>query len=140
LRSQNSLEVSMANTVLIVEDDAPTSALWTKHLRHWGWDVKAVTSAEEAIPAISRHQPRAVVLDVMLDDLISGWDLLSQLRASRYTRDLPVFVVSAVDEPKRAYREGATAFLVKPCSPHLLVSRIVAELVLMDNPNNHRVM
>jgi DNA-binding response OmpR family regulator len=123
----------MANTVLIVEDDVPTSALWTKHLKHWGWDVAAVASAEEAIPAITRHQPRAVILDVMLGDVMSGWDLLSRLRASRSTHALPVFVVSALDEPKRAYREGATAFLVKPCSPHLLVSKIVAELVLMDN-------
>src|SRR5579872_2132874 len=62
------------NTVLIVEDDAPTCALWTRHLEHWGWNVHAVSSAEEAEIILDQQPPQAVVLDIMLSDEKSGWD------------------------------------------------------------------
>ncbi len=123
----------MKNTVLIVEDDKATCMLWARHLEHWGWNVLAVPSAEEAQAAIRTHQPLAIVLDVMLADEQSGWDLLEKLRANARTEKLPVFIVSAVDEPRRAAREGATAFLLKPCSPFTLVSRLTEELVLVDS-------
>jgi DNA-binding response OmpR family regulator len=122
----------MENTVLIVEDDIPTCALWRRHLEHWGWQVRAVSSAEEAEQLIETFMPTAVVLDVMLSDEKSGWDFLAKLRSRHHTRHLPVFIVSAVDEPRRAQREGATGFMLKPCSAHLLVSRIVEQLTLDD--------
>lgn len=120
------------NTVLIVEDDAPTCALWTRHLEHWGWNVHAVSSAEEAEVVLDHQQPQAVVLDIMLADEKSGWDLLAKLRSEEWTSQLPVFVVSAVDEPRRAFREGATGFLLKPCSAHTLAAKIAEQLVLSD--------
>ena len=118
----------MTNTVLIVEDDGPTCALWKRHLEYQGWRVQIVDNADEAEMAIDRHRPMAVVLDVMLADERSGWDLLAKWRAASETRDLPIFVVSALDEPRRAYREGATGFMLKPCSPNILVNRIAEKL------------
>jgi len=123
----------MKNTVLIVEDDKATCMLWARHLEHWGWHVLSVPSAEEATAALRIYNPLAVVLDVMLADEESGWDLLEKLRSNSKTEKLPVFVVSAVDEPRRAYREGATAFMLKPCSPFALVSKLTEELVLVDS-------
>ena len=120
------------NTILIVEDDGPTCALWTRHLEHWGWNVHAVSSAEEAEQVIDQQPPQAVVLDIMLADEKSGWDLLAKLRSEDWTSGLPVFVVSAVDEPRRAYREGATGFLLKPCSANTLAAKIAEQLVLAD--------
>ncbi len=122
----------MANTVLIVEDDAPTCALWRRHLEYWGWRVHTVDNADDAELAIDRQAPIAVVLDVMLADERSGWDLLAKWRSASKTRDLPVFVVSAVDEPRRAFREGANGFMLKPCSPNTLVDRLNEELSLLS--------
>ncbi len=121
----------MPNTVLIVEDDAPTCALWKRHLEYQGWNVYIVDNADDAEWAIDHHQPVAVVLDVMLADERSGWDLLAKWRATSNTRNLPVFIVSALDEPRRAYREGANGFMLKPCSPHLLVDRLKQEIRLL---------
>ena len=127
------------NTVLIVEDDAPTCALWTRHLEHWGWDVQAVASAEEAELILDYQQPQAVVLDIMLSDEKSGWDLLAKLRSEQWTSHLPVFIVSAVDEPRRAYREGATGFMLKPCSADTLAAKIAEQLVLTDADDNQHI-
>jgi DNA-binding response OmpR family regulator len=122
----------MSKTVLIVEDDIPTCALWARHLTHWGWDVETVNNAEEAEVILETMRPRAIVLDVMLADERSGWDLLAKLRSEQDTEKLPVFIVSAVDEPRRAEREGATGFMLKPCSAHLLAARIAEQLTIED--------
>jgi DNA-binding response OmpR family regulator len=122
----------MTHTVLIVEDDKPTCALWKRHLEYWGWRVLTVDNADDAEWAIDHHNPSAVVLDVMLADERSGWDLLAKWRSTSKTRDLPVFIVSALDEPRRAFREGANGFMLKPCSPNTLVNRINEELNLLS--------
>src|SRR5258708_15290794 len=126
------MEESVKSTILIVEDDPPTCALWTRHLEHWGWFVKSVPSAEQAEVIIDAEAPQAIILDVMLADDKSGWDLLARLRADSLTRKLPVFIVSAVEEPARAKREGATGFMLKPCSANVLAPRIAEALVLSD--------
>ncbi len=114
----------MDKSVLIVEDDPATCALWTKHLEYAGWVVQTVESVEEAEEILRVQLPSVLILDVMLASEMSGWDLLARLRSSSYAQELPVFVVSTLDEPHRAREAGATGYLVKPCSPALLVSRI----------------
>jgi DNA-binding response OmpR family regulator len=126
------VEGNVKSTVLIVEDDPPTCALWTRHLEHWGWHVTSVPSAEEAEVIIDDQPPQAIILDVMLSDEKSGWDLLTRLRANRDTKTLPVFIVSAVEEPARAKQLGATGFMLKPCSANALAARIAEALVLSD--------
>ena len=114
----------MDRSVLIVEDDPATCVLWTKHLQHAGWQVQIVEDAEQAEAILRQQLPSVVILDVMLASQTSGWDLLAKLRSAPATQHLPVFVVSTLDEPHRAREAGATGYLVKPCSPALLVSRI----------------
>ena|SRR5579859_833162 len=114
----------MDKSVLIVEDDPATRALWTKHLEYAGWIVQSVDSVEEAEAILVAQLPSILILDVMLASEANGWDLLARLRSSSYAQELPVFVVSTLDEPHRARDAGATGYLVKPCSPALLVSRI----------------
>jgi DNA-binding response OmpR family regulator len=118
----------MTSSVLIVEDDASTCALWTRHLEHRGVEVYTVASAEEAERMLAIYQPNAIVLDVILKDDLTGWDLLAKLRASSLTRELPVIVVSSVDDPRRAKREGANDFFTKPCPPEKLMNRIFQEI------------
>ncbi len=118
----------MPLTVLVIEDDPANSALWARHLSFNGWDVQTVASAEEAEALVADQLPNVVILDIELTTETTGWDLLSKWRASRRTQDLPVFVVSAIDEPRRARQAGATDVLVKPCSPQVLIDRISAAL------------
>ena len=114
----------MSDTILIIEDDPPTCKLWERHLVYAGWETQSVHNATEAEIALLKYQPKAVILDVMLDDEQSGWEVLAKLRSWNWGKELPVFVVSAVEAPQRAVREGATAFLLKPCSPQLIVSKV----------------
>lgn len=114
----------MDKSVLIVEDDPATCNLWSKHLEFAGWMVQTVESVEEAEALLVGQLPSVMILDVMLASEMSGWDLLAKLRASSHTQQLPVFVVTTLDEPQKAREAGATGYLVKPCSPALLVERL----------------
>jgi DNA-binding response OmpR family regulator len=114
----------MSNIILLVDDDHATCALYERHLTHQGWSVKTAHDYESAEEAVMKYQPAAIVLDVLLKDHRSGWDLLDRLRSWQWSRNLPVLVVSAVDEPHKAMASGATGFMLKPCSPTQIVSRL----------------
>ena len=60
-------------------------------------------------------RPDAVLLDIRLPG-IDGWAVLEALKADPETRDIPVIVVSIVDERARGVALGAAAYLVKPVS------------------------
>ena len=68
-------------------------------------------------------QPSAITLDILLADA-KGWDVLRELKAEPDTRDIPVVVVSVVDDPETAQQAGAVASLVKPVDPEVLVKTV----------------
>ena len=57
--------------------------------------------------------PSAITLDLSLPD-VDGWQILSRLKSDLTTRHIPVFVISAQDEPENALKQGALRFLTKP--------------------------
>jgi len=111
----------MTNTIFLVEDDLPTCVLWERHLNYHGWQVESVHDFEAAQEAITQYQPDALILDLILRDHQSGWDLLALLRTWNWTRYVPVLIVSALNEARRALSSGADGFLLKPCSPSKVV-------------------
>ena len=58
-------------------------------------------------------QPDVIILDILLPDA-SGWDILQALKMEAKTKDIPVMVVSVIDEREKAMAAGATACLLKP--------------------------
>ena len=70
-------------------------------------------------------RPGAVLLDIRLPG-IDGWAVLKALKADPETRDIPVIVVSIVDERARGVALGAAAYLVKPVSREELLTALAA--------------
>jgi CheY-like chemotaxis protein len=66
-----------------------------------------------ALELASRCHPKAITLDILLPDR-DGWEVLAELKASPRTRDIPVVIVSVLDQPTLGYRLGASDYLVKP--------------------------
>lgn len=64
---------------------------------------------------IAAQRPAAVVLDILLDGE-DAWDFLASLKQDRGTRDIPVVVVSAVEDPGKAHHLGADEYMTKPVS------------------------
>lgn len=85
-------------------------------LRRAGWSIVAVTDGDAALAAVRRHEPRLVVLDVMLPKR-SGFEVLKQIRADSLTRGLPVLILTAKgqQQDRRIAEElGADRFVTKP--------------------------
>ena len=85
---------------------------------------------------VRANPPSLLICDVMLPDM-NGYDIVSRLKSEAATRQVPVIMLTALDDERhqiRAYRAGADDYMVKPCNWHLLVAR--ATSIIQQNLNN----
>ena len=99
--------------VLVVEDSAETVLLYEKYLAGSGFQLLPVTSLREAHQALTAVRPRAIILDVALRGEDS-WSFLTEMKRRDDTRDIPILVVTEVDDERKALALGADAFHLKP--------------------------
>ena len=92
-----------APTVLIVDDEPFNRDLIAQELDVLGVDSVAVASGREAIDMIGEHRCDAILLDIMMPGM-SGYDVLQWLRDDHRLADLPVIVISAVDDMESVVR------------------------------------
>jgi CheY-like chemotaxis protein len=109
--------------VLVVEDNRETLFIYEKYLKGTGFQVIPALSLTEARRALREFRPVAVVLDILLEGE-STWGFLAELKASGATRDLPVFVVTVIDNAKKATAMGADGFAVKPVQREWLLDAL----------------
>jgi len=112
-----------AGTVLVVDRDPDVASLIETYLVKRGYDVLTAHSAQAATQLAAQHRPRAITLDVMLDDA-DGFDLLQQLKSHPDTSDIPVLVLSVVCDEGKSMRLGAANYLEKPVNQKRLVDVI----------------
>jgi signal transduction histidine kinase/CheY-like chemotaxis protein len=117
------VEEATRGSVLIVDDDRASLDLLEIYLDGLAVDVVRAEDGIEAMAAVERIHPAAVVLDIRLPGL-DGWEVLAQLRAAPETADLPVVVVSVVDERQRGLALGASEYLLKPVQRSDLVAAL----------------
>lgn len=101
------------NTILVVEDNPQAAKLLTLYLTQAGYDVLATDNGVNALELAGQCHPLAITLDLLLPGL-DGWEVLSELKASPLTRDIPVVIVSVLDRQSFGFRLGASEYLVKP--------------------------
>jgi signal transduction histidine kinase/DNA-binding response OmpR family regulator len=99
--------------VLVVEDDPDIAAVLRTYLESDGYTVEVATDGQHAIQAARERRPFAITLDISLPKL-DGWSVLNALKREPATADIPVIVVSIVDNKDFGMVLGATDYLVKP--------------------------
>jgi signal transduction histidine kinase/ActR/RegA family two-component response regulator len=120
---------SRSPTVVVIDDDRPSTDLLTVYLESAGFEVSSAQDGPSGLEATRRLKPVAVVLDILLP-LVSGWDVLAALKRDPETAAIPVIVVSIVDERAKGLALGATDYLVKPVSrDHLLAALTRARVI-----------
>jgi two-component system phosphate regulon response regulator PhoB len=116
--------------ILVVDDEPDIVALVAYHLAKAGYRVATAANGHDALSAARRERPALLVLDLMLPGM-SGFDVLTELRADAATRDVAVLLLTArKEEPDRiqGLSLGADDYLTKPFSPQELVLRVAAIL------------
>jgi CheY-like chemotaxis protein len=100
-------------TILLVEDDEHSIDLLSLHLTSAGFAVELARDGQQGLELARRLRPVGIVLDIILPRL-DGWDLLAAVKADPVVADIPVIVVSMLDERGKGFALGAAEYLVKP--------------------------
>ncbi len=109
--------------ILVVEDDPKLSRLLSVYLTQAGYRIEAATDGDEAIKKAVELQPFAITLEIMLPKK-DGWEVMQELKAMPETRDIPVIIVSMVENQELGFSLGALDYLVKPVTREALLGSI----------------
>ncbi len=109
--------------VLVVEDDPQAAHLLCHTLERGGYRTVVAADGASALAWARELRPVAITLDVLLPGL-DGWEVMRELKASAETGDIPVLVVSVVDDEQLGYALGANDYLVKPVDGRVLLQRL----------------
>jgi signal transduction histidine kinase/DNA-binding response OmpR family regulator/ligand-binding sensor domain-containing protein len=125
--------------VLVVEDEHEAFDALSAYLQSAGYVPIRARTGEEALKLARVMRPRAITLDLVLPGM-EGWDVLRALKADEATCDVPVIIVSMVENHELALAFGAHDYFVKPVEwPRLL--RRLAELTKREAlPRNARLL
>jgi signal transduction histidine kinase/CheY-like chemotaxis protein len=104
---------SGADCVLVIDDDATARELIADHLKADGFSVVTAAGGVEGLKLAKELRPIAITLDVMMPDL-DGWSVLAALRQDAELAEIPVIMVTIVDEHRRGVALGAAGYLTKP--------------------------
>lgn len=109
--------------VLVIDDDPAMTEILEFHLTPEGMDVKVVNDGQNGIDLIEKIQPDIILLDLLMPEL-DGWEVC---RAIKSGHQIPILILSAVDNPSRiadALNAGADDYLIKPVSAESLIAHI----------------
>jgi signal transduction histidine kinase/CheY-like chemotaxis protein/HAMP domain-containing protein len=101
------------NRVLVIDDDATVRDLMRRVLSREGFDVVTAADGKEGLALARELRPSVITLDVMMHEM-DGWSVLQAIRADPALADIPVVMVSILDEKRRGFALGASAYLTKP--------------------------
>lgn len=123
--------MSEPTSKILIADDHPEGAeLIEAYLDGTGWEVRTVGDGDATMKAVHEWKPDVLLLDIMMPKL-SGFEVCKRLRADSNTRDLPILMITALDQPSdvdRAVEAGTNDFLTKPINKTDLVMRVKALL------------
>ncbi len=114
--------------ILVVDDDEANRDVLSRRVRSQGAEVEVAASGKEALAILRERSFDAVLLDVMMPDM-NGYEVLREMKADTSLRDVPVVMISALNEVEstvRCIQLGAEDYLTKPFDPTLLRARLGA--------------
>jgi PAS domain S-box-containing protein len=115
--------VKEGESVLVVDDDANIRRFLTYELKNKGYKVFEASSGKEAIDLAREHHPDLITLDVQMPD-ISGFDVTAVLKNDDETKDIPVLILSVIEDKEKAYKLGANDCLAKPFTKKKLIAKV----------------
>jgi signal transduction histidine kinase/DNA-binding response OmpR family regulator len=130
--------VPPGNRVLVVEDEDEAFDTLSAYLQSAGYVPIRARSGEEALKLARVMRPLAITLDLVLPGM-EGWQVLRALKADEITADVPVIIVSMLDNRELAIAFGAQDYFIKPVDwPRML--RRLAEITGRDGVKRARLL
>jgi signal transduction histidine kinase/CheY-like chemotaxis protein len=109
--------------ILVVDDDANIRELLTQELTEAGYGVSVAGNGRAAVDAVRADRPDLIVLDVMMPEL-NGFDVAAVLKSDPATMDIPIVILSILQDRERGFRVGVDRYLTKPIDTDLLFREV----------------
>jgi len=109
-------------TVLVVDDEANIRRFLSHELKKRGYRVLQAAGGSQALEQARKHRPDLITLDVLMNGM-SGFDVTAVLKNDPETKDIPILIISVVEDRKRAYQLGVNDYLPKPFKIEALVGK-----------------
>jgi len=109
--------------ILVIDDDPDVIYLLRENLGEAGYRVVGALSGQDGLQKARELKPFAITLDIMMPNK-DGWEVLHELKAHPATRDIPIIVVSIVDNKELGYRLGAFDYLLKPIDRDTVITAL----------------
>jgi adenylate cyclase len=130
LPASGASESAQSSRVLVVDDNASNRDVLARRLVREGHQVVTAANGAAALELVGSETFDLILLDLIMPEM-SGFEVLRRLKAAQHSGDIPVIVISALDELDsvvRCIEAGAEDYLTKPFNPILLRARIGASL------------
>jgi signal transduction histidine kinase/DNA-binding response OmpR family regulator/ligand-binding sensor domain-containing protein len=133
--------------ILVIDDDSNMRDLTTRSLGKEGYRVECAANGEEGLAMARELRPAVITLDVMMPGL-DGWAVLTALKEDPATADIPVIMMTMVDEEKIGFSLGASDYFTKPVDWHKLAASIAKHrdaagegvLIVEDDSNTRELL
>jgi signal transduction histidine kinase/CheY-like chemotaxis protein len=120
--------------ILVVDDDPNIRELLTQELTDAGYRVSVTANGREAVDAVRHDRPDLILLDVMMPEL-NGYDVAAVLKNDPATMDIPIVILSILQDRERGFRLGVDRYLTKPIDTDLLFKEVGT---LIEQRTSHR--
>lgn len=112
--------------ILIVDDNKITTKLLRRYVEAYGYEAMEAYDGIDCLEKVDQRLPDAIILDVMMPRL-DGYETVKQLKANDKTKDVPVVIVTALNDVANQIKSvdaGADDFLSKPIEEKLLIAKV----------------
>jgi two-component system cell cycle response regulator DivK len=120
------MEKQLEDYILIIDDSETNNVLLEALLEDVGYATKTALSASEGWMLVHKQKPRLILLDLLMPK-ISGFQMLDRLKATKSFADIPVVIVSALNDPDTIdtlMKAGADDFFAKPINIKTIIYRV----------------
>ena len=131
-------EGNPGDTVLVIDDDPAARDLMRRFLTREGFRPETASNGEEGLRLARELRPAAITLDVMMPGM-DGWTVLQRLKADPDTQNIPVVMLTMVDDKNIGFALGAADYMTKPIDRARL-SAILSKHRCADRETGCRVL
>jgi DNA-binding response OmpR family regulator len=124
-------------TILVVDDDDSIRSLLQQELSDVGYIIEEAKDGKMALESIRKNRPDLIILDVMMPE-INGFDVAAILKNDPQTMDIPIIILSIVQDKARGFRIGVDRYLTKPIDTSQLFEEV--ENLLEQGKSKKKVM
>ena len=107
----------------MVDDDDSIRSLLQQELSDAGYLIEEATNGKAALESIRKNRPDLIILDVMMPEM-NGFDVAAILKNDPQTMDIPIIILSIVQDKARGFRIGVDRYLTKPIDTAQLFAEV----------------